>query len=153
MKTWKPGWQRPTGWDPAKAGQRGYPKSQEIWEAKREGSRQRALRSHAQGVFTRIKGIPNGWSGRHAELAAMRQETTQDARLAVSRMDTRSEDPRVAEALTFLASVILDRASPATEKLAAARVFLSYTKTRPEARQAVSLESAEDFLTKLLGRA
>ena len=155
-RSWKPGWRRPTGWNPELVGKPGYPKTSEAWEAKREKSRQHARKLHERGGFARPKGVPDGWSGRHAELAATRQQSVEAARRAVSVMQSRGdldgEDPRAAEALAFLASVILDCAASSTDRLAASRTFLTFTMPRPAMRGVVSVVSAEDFLAELLGR-
>jgi hypothetical protein len=156
-RTWRPGWQKPSAWRPEWVGIKpGYPKSLEEWNQRRERARQRALELHRRGVFHR-RGVPDGWAGRRDELAALREKCAQTARQAVDALEARGdldgEDPRVAEALAFIASVVLDPTASASDRLNAARILLTFTKPRAAARQAVSVMGAEEYLAELLGRA
>jgi hypothetical protein len=69
------------------------------------------------------------------------------------RGDLDGDDPRVAEALAFVTSVVLDPAAAASDRLAAARTLLTFTQPRPPARQAATVATAEEYLAELLGRA
>jgi hypothetical protein len=69
------------------------------------------------------------------------------------RGDLDGDDPRVAEALAFVTSVVLDPAAAASDRLAAARTLLTFTQSRPAARQAATVATAEEYLAELLGRA
>jgi hypothetical protein len=112
------------------------------------------MRMHERGVFHR-RGVPDGWSGRRGELAALRERAAVAARHAVGAMQARGDlegdDPRVAEALAFVASVVLDPAASASNRLAAARILLTFTQPRPTARQVVTVLGAEEYLAELLG--
>jgi hypothetical protein len=134
----------------------GYPKTIEAYEAQREKSRRHAQRMHERGVFHR-RGVPDGWSGRRDELAVLREQCAETARQAVNALEARGdldgEDPRGAEALAFVASVVLDPAASASDRLSAARVLLTFTQPRPAGRQGVSVMGAEEFLAVLLGTA
>jgi hypothetical protein len=156
-RSYKPGWERPTRWRPEFVGVKpGYPKTPEAWEAQRERSRQHAKQLHERGGFTR-RGIPDGWSGRREELADIRAENLASARQAVARMRERgellSDDERAEFALAYAMSIVLDPAACATDRLAAARLVLTYTLARPTTRPACALVDAERLLAELLDRA
>lgn len=156
-RSWRPGWERRKEWRPEWVGLKpGYPRTREAWEAQRDKSRRHARELHARGVFHR-RGIPDGWSGRRDELAVLRERSAEAAQQAVtamrSRGDLEGDDPRAAEALAFVASVVLDPTASATDRLSAARVLLAFTRPRPSARHTASVLPAEEFLADLLGRA
>lgn len=55
------------------------------------------------------------------------------------------EDPRAEEALEFAIGVVRVQA-PLKDKLAAARMVLDFTKTKPAAKSDVTVHNAEQFL-------
>jgi hypothetical protein len=153
-KSFRPSFERgPKQWEPAKVGTaRGYPKTAEGYERRRQAASDRAHRLNAQGLLTR-RGVPDGWSGRKEELAAARDQAATDAAEMVAALKAADilgpDEVRAEIALEFVLSVVRNASETATVRTSAARIALSFLKARPAARVDVSLRSAEDVLGML----
>ena len=94
-------------------------------------------------------GVPDGHTAK--TIAPVREQAKQDAKKVVRIMSQKFniEDEYQKEALTTAVEVMrLDGQS--RERLAAARLVLDFTKSKPASKSDVSISRAEDFLASLL---
>ena len=94
-------------------------------------------------------GVPDGHTAK--TIAPVREQAKQDAKKEVKIMSEKFniEDEYQKEALTTAVEVMrLDGQS--RERLAAARLVLDFTKSKPASKSDVSISRAEDFLASLL---
>ncbi|WP_458098615.1 hypothetical protein [Roseomonas sp. WA12] len=121
----------------------------------RAAASERMTRLNAEGKATR-RGVPDGWAGRKAEVAAIRAHAAEEAKDIVAYMKTNdmvpTEDPRADEALEYAVSVIRAETEGTREKLSATKILLEFLKTKPTAKSAVTVETAEDFLASIAGK-
>ena len=97
----------------------------------------------------RPKGVPDGY--RKAEIEPLRAKAKKEAEEVVQIMSEKFniEDEYAKEALTTAVEVM--RVPGETrERLAAARLVLDYTKSKPESKSQVTIGKAEEFLAGLL---
>jgi hypothetical protein len=140
-------------WDPSRVGVvPGYPKTAEGYERRRQGASERAFRLNAEGRMTR-RGVPDGWAGRKAEIAAARDQATQEARQMVATLRGANvldlDDARAEIAMEYVLSVVRDVTETAATRTTAARITLSFLKARPGARVDLALSAAEEVLAAL----
>ena len=94
----------------------------------------------------RTRGVPDGYT--KETIAPIRAKAREEAEIIVSKIAP-DEDEFATEALKTAVEVM--RVPGETrERLAAARLVLDFTKTKPAAKQEVSINKAEDFLNSLL---
>ncbi|MCK8787324.1 hypothetical protein M0638_23410 [Roseomonas sp. NAR14] len=153
-RTWRPGFVRGKPWDPANIGVvRGYPKTEEEWQARRERQILKAKALHERGVFHR-RGVPDGWSGRKDDLDAMRATAAEKARQAVQAMIRRnslpSDDERAHMALESLMAIMLCEAEHISDRVSAARAVLKFTKGQAPRRKEDTLPAAEELVAEML---
>jgi len=94
-------------------------------------------------------GVPDGHTAK--TIVPVREQAKQDAKKVVKIMSEKFniEDEYQKEALTTAVEVMrLDGQS--RERLAAARLVLDFTKSKPASKSDVSISRAEDFLASLL---
>jgi|TARA_R100000951_G_scaffold65858_1_gene55596 hypothetical protein len=94
-------------------------------------------------------GVPDGHT--KETIAPIREQAKKDAKKVVKIMSDKYniEDEYQKEALTTAVEVMrLDGQS--RERLAAARLVLDFTKSKPATKSDVSISKAEDFLASLL---
>jgi hypothetical protein len=94
-------------------------------------------------------GVPDGHTAE--TIAPIREQAKKDAKKVVQIMSEKFniEDEYQKEALTTAVEVMrLD--GQARERLAAARLVLDFTKSKPASKSDVSISRAEDFLASLL---
>tara|TARA_R110002153_G_scaffold15043_1_gene54058 strand:- start:989 stop:1441 length:453 start_codon:yes stop_codon:yes gene_type:complete len=94
-------------------------------------------------------GVPDGHTAQ--TIAPIREQAKKDAKKVVKIMSEKYniEDEYQKEALTTAVEVMrLDGQS--RERLAAARLVLDFTKSKPASKSDVSISRAEDFLASLL---
>lgn len=131
----------------------GYPKSPEAFETLRTRARERMIRLHKEGGFVDRTGIPDGWSGRKAERAAIMARADKEAADIVAVLVEKGVlDAGNASNEALQTAVAFVRAGDAVtvrDRLAAARLVLDFTRAKPESSSRVRLEKAEDFLAKL----
>ena len=90
--------------------------------------------------------MPDGYT--KETIAPIRAKAREEAEIIVSKIAP-DEDEFATEALKTAVEVM--RVPGETrERLAAARLVLDFTKTKPAAKQEVSINKAEDFLNSLL---
>lgn len=97
----------------------------------------------------RPKGVPDGF--RREQIEPIRDKAKKEAKQVVKIMAEKYEieDDYAKEALTTAVEVM--RVPGETrERLAAARLVLDFTKTRPVAKSEVTIGKAEEFLASLL---
>ena len=97
----------------------------------------------------RPKGTPDGYS--KSQIEPIRAEAKKEAQQLVKIMTEKYDiqDEYAQEALTTAVEVM--RVPGETrERLAAARLVLDFTKSRPAAKQEVTIGKAEEFLSSLL---
>jgi hypothetical protein len=97
----------------------------------------------------RPKGTPDGY--RKSQIEPIRAEAKKEAQQLVKIMTEKYDiqDDYAKEALTTAVEVM--RVPGETrERLAAARLVLDFTKSRPAAKQEVTIGKAEEFLSSLL---
>jgi hypothetical protein len=154
-KSFRPSFQRGRAkqWDPAKVGtSRGYPKTAEGYERRRQAASERAHRLNAEGRLTR-RGVPDGWSGRGEELAAVRAAAEGEAAEMVAALKAAdvlgADESRAEIALEYVLSVVRNLSESASARGIAARTALTFLKARPAARMDVAASPAENVLTML----
>lgn len=97
----------------------------------------------------RPKGVPDGHT--KESIAPVREQAEKDAKKVVKIMSEKFniEDEYQKEALGTAVEIM--RLEGATrERLAAARLVLDFTKSKPATKSDVSISKAEDFLASLL---
>jgi hypothetical protein len=97
----------------------------------------------------RPKGVPDGH--RKETIAPLREQAKLDAKKVVEIMSDKFniEDEYQKEALTTAVEV-MRLVGETRERLAAARLVLDFTKSKPASKSDVSISRAEDFLATLL---
>lgn len=97
----------------------------------------------------RPKGVPDGY--RKDTIAPLREQAKIDAKKVVEIMSDKFniEDEYQKEALTTAVEV-MRLVGETRERLAAARLVLDFTKSKPASKSDVSISRAEDFLASLL---
>ena len=97
----------------------------------------------------RPKGVPDGY--RKAEIEPLRVKAKERAEKAVQIMADQYniEDDYAKEALRTAVEV-MQVPGETRERLAAARLVLDFTKSRPASKQEVTIGKAEEFLASLL---
>ena len=97
----------------------------------------------------RPKGVPDGY--RKETIAPLRAQAKLDAEKVVNIMSDKFniEDEYQKEALTTAVEV-MRLVGETRERLAAARLVLDFTKSKPASKSDVSISRAEDFLASLL---
>ena len=97
----------------------------------------------------RPKGVPDGY--RKAEIEPLRVKAKERAEKAVQIMADQYniEDTYAQEALRTAVEV-MQVPGETRERLAAARLVLDFTKSRPASKQEVTIGKAEEFLASLL---
>jgi hypothetical protein len=154
-KSFRPSFQRGAKeWNADKVGTaRGYPRTAEGYERRRQAASERAHRLNREGRLTR-RGVPDGWSGRAAELAAARDQAAEEAAQMIATLKATgalgSDEARAEIALEFVLSVVRNVSETAAVRVQAARVALSFLKARPVARLAVNTQAAEHVLAMLM---
>ena len=99
----------------------------------------------------RPKGVPDGY--RTDTIAPLREKAKQDAKKVVEIMSDKFniEDEYQKEALSTAVEV-MRLVGETRERLAAARLVLDFTKSKPATKSDVSISKAEDFLASLLSQ-
>ena len=139
----------PKQFDPSRVGQSGYPLTLEAWEANREQVRQRGLANKG------IVGRRVGWT--IAERKEYLDNIAQEARHIMDLMKKRGltlDDVRAEDALLVAIEVMKDRLganSTPSARLAAAKLVLEFTKSKPAAKSDVTIRRAEDWLSEIAG--
>lgn len=97
----------------------------------------------------RPKGVPDGHS--KESIAPIRAQAKIDSQKVVKIMSEKFniEDEFEKEALATAVSIMREQGAT-RERLAAARLVLDFTKSKPASKSDVSISRAEDFLTSLL---
>jgi len=97
----------------------------------------------------RPKGVPDGY--RKDTIAPLREQAKKDAKKVVEIMSDKYniEDEYQKEALATAVEV-MRLVGETRERLAAARLVLDFTKSKPASKSDVSISKAEDFLASLL---
>lgn len=97
----------------------------------------------------RPKGVPDGY--RKETIEPLRQKAKQEAKKVVEIMSDKYniEDEYQKEALSTAVEV-MRLVGETRERLAAARLVLDFTKSKPASKSDVSISKAEDFLASLL---
>ena len=145
-------------WHPELVGLiRNYAPTQEAYDKQRENGRLQLAKNRAAGKCKGRIGIPDGWGYYGQEAAELRAEKHEEAIRIVELMieqDLIPDDVAAQEALTYAVSVVRDGKTNGTrERLQAARMVLDFTKTKPASNANVTLNTAEDFLSKLADQA
>jgi len=138
---------------------RHYPKTKERYEQLRVERGDRIRAQIAAGNWHR-RGVPNGWKGRKTEADAIRTAAALEAKKIVALMidETTADDPRAVEALEYAVTVIRakDENGKTTEgtreRLAAAKLVLDFTKSKPATTLNATVTKAEDFLAVLAAK-
>lgn len=142
-----------------------YPKTLEEYEANRQRGRDSFKAYHDRmGHYPNRHGVPDGWGGKNALLKKVRSDAKIEAKEIMKIMtDTKiipeGMDPLAHEALEFAVGVVRaknpENDQPAyaiRDHLAASRLVLEYTHTKPATTSNVTLATAESFLEGLVGR-
>jgi len=114
-----------------------------------EGRKQLAEWAKQPKKVGRPLGVPDGFT--KETIAPIRAKAQSDAKKAVKIMSEKFniEDDYQKEALTT-AVELMRMEGQARERLAAARLVLDFTKSKPASKSDVSISKAEDFLASLL---
>lgn len=142
-----------------------YPKTLEAYDKNRQNGRNSFAAYHARmGHWPNRHGVPDGWGGKTVLLKRVREAAKIEAKEILQKMTDENilpegMDPRAHEALEFAIQVVRakhpETAQPAyavRDHLAAARVVLEYTHTKPASTSNVNIGTAESFLEGLVGR-
>lgn len=137
---------------------KGYASTLEIWEERSRKCREQVIRLNAEGRCNRT-GMPNGWSRRRPELEAVRARAAVEAKEIMKTMletGIISKDDLLGnEALEFAITTVRavsEAGQPAVttrDRLAAAKMVLEYTKSKPASKIEATVAKAEDFLALL----
>jgi hypothetical protein len=142
----------------------GYPKTQEIWQQRSDIMRQQSTLYHKEGICGR-NGVPDGWGGKKQLINEIQTAAKAEAAVIVKKMIEEQVfddgDPRATEALAAAVAIIrAKKFTPENEPvplyaakdvIAASRLVLDFTKSKPVQKSEVAVAKAEDFLTMLAG--
>lgn len=97
----------------------------------------------------RPKGVPDGY--RKSQIEPIRAEAKKEAKQLVSIMADKFniEDDYAKQALEAAVEIV-QVPGETRERLAAARLVLDFTRSKPAAKQEVTIGKAEEFLSSLL---
>ena len=97
----------------------------------------------------RTKGVPDGY--RKSQIEPIRAEAKKEAKQLVSIMADKFniEDDYAKQALEAAVEIV-QVPGETRERLAAARLVLDFTRSKPAAKQEVTIGKAEEFLSSLL---
>ena len=130
-----------------------YPKTPEAFEARRERGRAQFARLRAAGHPMTRKGIPDGWSGRKAEIAEIRARAAAKAKEIMVRLiedRTLSIDETAGNAALQVAfELTLDETVKTEIRLKAAALVVQFTKVKPQQEADVTVSPAEEWLAAL----
>jgi hypothetical protein len=136
----------------------GYPRDQEAYDKRRQTLLENSARARSAGKLSR-KGVPNGWAGRRAELAAENRkadaEGTQiaDAMVRAGLLHNGTEDDALAnEAMAYVLSVIRNKSVCETLRQSAARQLLTFTMANPRSASKDPRAYAETLMDAVLAR-
>lgn len=156
----------PNRWYPELVGKiRGYPKTQEAWQAKSDLMRQQVKLYNAEGITFR-NGVPDGWAGKKKLINQIRDAAEAEAKEIVDKMieeEVFKPDCREAR-LAMEAAVTIVTAKkhtpetepvplyPPTEVNKALKTILEFTQRKPVSKSEVAVSKAEDFLAALVSK-
>ena len=130
-----------------------YPKTPEAFEARRERGRAQFARLRATGHPMTRKGVPDGWSGRKAEIAEIKARAATKADEAVARLianGTLAIDEEAGNgALRVAFEIMLDETIRTETRLKAAAIITDFTKPKPRHEADVTISPAEEWLSIL----
>ena len=141
---------------------RGYPRTQEGFDARRANGAKLAAHINANGLTRH--GIPDGWAGKRKEVIAIRAQAAVDAdriymelvehgiidvERAVDGLPT-DDASRAEHAMKGLMAITIDATQQTRDRLSAFQTLLTYTKSKPVVKTATVVSSAESFLDALL---
>lgn len=130
-----------------------YPITLEAFEALQRNGREVMKKVNARPDFHGRRGVPDGWAARREERAAIMAKAENEAAGIVKVLvasGTIDADAGANEVLqTAIALVRAGDAVTVRDRIAAARLFLDFTRSKPESSSKVRLEKAEDFLSRL----
>ena len=108
---------------------------------------------HAKGGLKTRKGIPDGFGGKHEILDMLRTQGKTQAKELVQQMIDKEliEDSDVSRlAMESLVEMLKAPELYTTrDRLAAIRTALDFTKSKPTAKQEVTVRTAEQFLEEI----
>jgi len=153
----------PNRWHPELVGKiRGYPKTQEAWQAKSDLMRQQVKLYNAEGITFR-SGVPDGWAGKKKLINKINTEALAEAKdivdelIKLGRFQADNVEAKIAlEAAVQV--IVAEKHTPETEtvplynvkdRLAATKIVLEYTQKKPVTKSEVGVTKAEDFLAAL----
>ena len=117
-------------WYPDAVGKvRGYPRTQEIYDAQVERCRTNRQRASDRGRLTRT-GVPNGWAGRKHEIAEAGRNSRTEAEALVEKVfepDNYESRLCMREAL----AIVLNPTVHVSDKLTAMRMIWSFVQAEP----------------------
>ena len=136
---------------------RGYPRTLEGFEKRRDGMRERVRAMREAGTIKTRRGVPDGWAGRGEEVAAARAEATIEGAKTIETLIeqgvidaplTTDEEMAVA-ALKVVMATALNPTETTRERTAAVNTVLAYCKAKPAQKIEAKVSKAEDFLALL----
>lgn len=142
-------------WHPELVGRSGYPKTEEAFQRRVENGKRLAERFKSEGRPMNRKGVTDGWGGKKAKIAEIRAQATKDATAVINYMISNGminmvpedDEGKAKASLEATARIALDETQPLRERLAANRLLLEFTKSKPAQKSEVKLEKPEDWLT------
>lgn len=151
LRDWPKGVFHPNAWEVVK----GYPRTIEAWEKRRDvmkRNRERYIAEH--GSIPSRRGVPDGWANRKQEVEDIRAHARAEAKDIVNTMVEKglvsADEARANDALEFAVGIVRGGdVNPVRERLAAAGLVLKYTKAPPATKSEVTVNKAEDFLAAL----
>lgn len=137
-----------------------YPKSPEAFQAWVSKKRERMLTLMAQGKRPTTQGVIKPFWGRKPLLLALRDRAKIEAKQVVAYMKKKEmivEDPRAEEALEAMIGIVRAHDEElrvplykASDRIAAAKVVLDFTKQKPATKTDMTVAKAEDFLAAVV---
>ena len=118
--------------------------------AKQRTEKGRAMAKASIGKSGRKSGVPTGW--RHQDYALMVDQADKEARELFNQMAKEGlvpEEDMAQAALLEALRIMKNKATPQKLKLAAGRLLLDFTRSKPAAKSDVTIHNAEAFLDAL----
>jgi hypothetical protein len=148
-------------WHPELVHVRGYPKTQEKFDALMERGRNSVIGTGVARQLRTRKGIPDGWSGKGAEVQAIRAVAQEKAPKVLEKMQktgliASDIDPIAKASLEVGLEILLSKDGEgastyqARERLQAMSKLLEYSLQKPASKSEVQINSAEAMLQALL---
>lgn len=131
---------------------KGYPKTPELFEQRRQRGREKFAALRAAGVQLTRKGVRDGWAGRQEEIKTLKEKAAEKAdeimRELIAEGRLMDEDSGN-EALRIAFKIANDESEKSEVRLKAIKIVTEFTKSKPTTKVSVDVSPAEAWLASI----